>query len=76
MPTNIYRQRGLLPRRQTDRPGRTLGEPDAVKAARPVRRGAMGNGLIDLCTAPVVYPILGCRGFESLWVRSASGSYF
>jgi hypothetical protein len=32
------------------------GEPDAVKAARPVRRGADGKGPGKLGTSPAAYP--------------------
>ena len=42
-------RRGEMPlSRMTSRPGNCLstGEPDAVKVARPVRGGAVGNGLV------------------------------
>ena len=32
------------------------GEPDAVKAARPVRRGADGKGPANAGTSPAAYP--------------------
>jgi hypothetical protein len=35
---------------------RVTGEPDAVKAARPVRRGADGKGPERSGTSPAAYP--------------------
>jgi hypothetical protein len=35
---------------------RGTGEPDAVKAARPVRRGADGKGPAEAGTSPAAYP--------------------
>jgi hypothetical protein len=41
----------------------TFGEPDAVKAASPVRRGTVGNVLTQVSNALAVYPtqLIGVR---------------